>query len=100
MRPKSSTKPKSCSASPRPTRKNNLLDLLKLQMELEQIDRSQLGTLGKNQLSYYNKILREQAEELDQQKITVQKQISGVCGLPYQHANSKVTVISQVQWQY
>lgn len=74
---------------------NNLLGLLKLQMELEQIDRSQLGTLGKNQLGYYNKILREQVEELDQQKTAVQKQISGICGLPYQHANSKVTVIAR-----
>lgn len=74
---------------------NNLLGLLKLQMELQQIDRSQLGTLGKNQLSYYNKMLREQVEELDQQKTAIQKQIAGVCGLPYQHANSKVTVIAR-----
>lgn len=74
---------------------NNLLDLLKLQMELEQIDRSGLENLNKNQLSYYNKILRQQVEELDQQKVSIQQKISAVCGLPYQHANSQVTVIAR-----
>jgi hypothetical protein len=74
---------------------NNLLDLLKLQMELEQIDRSGLENLNKNQLSYYNKILRQQVEELDQQKIALQQKISAICGLPYQHANSQVTVIAK-----
>lgn len=74
---------------------NNLLNLLKLQMELEQIDRSGLENLNKNQLSYYNKILRQQVEELDQQKVLIQQKISAVCGLPYQHANSQVTVIAK-----
>lgn len=74
---------------------NNLLDLLKLQMELEQTDRSGLENLNKNQLSYYNKILRQQVEELDQQKIAIQQKISAICGLPYQHANSQVTVIAK-----
>ncbi|MCF0070661.1 hypothetical protein LZD49_09270 [Dyadobacter sp. CY261] len=74
---------------------NNLLDLLKLQMELQQIDSASLENLNKNQLSYYNKILRQQIEELGSQKETLQKRISDVCGLPYQHANSLVTVIAQ-----
>jgi len=74
---------------------NNLLDLLKLQMELEQIDRAGLENLNKNQLSYYNKILRQQVEELDQQKVAIQQQISAICGLPYQHVNSQVTVIAK-----
>ena len=74
---------------------NNLLGLLKLQMELEQIDRSGLENLNKNQLSYYNKILRQQVDELDQQKVSIQQKISAVCGLPYQHANSQVTVIAK-----
>lgn len=74
---------------------NNLLGLLKLQMELEQIDRTGLENLNKNQLSYYNKILRQQVEELDQQKVSIQQKISAICGLPYQHANSQVTVIAK-----
>ncbi|SDE06108.1 hypothetical protein SAMN04487996_103233 [Dyadobacter soli] len=74
---------------------NNLLDLLKLQMELEQIDRAGLENLNKNQLSYYNKILRQQVDELDQQKVSIQQKISAVCGLPWQHAQSQVTVIAK-----
>lgn len=74
---------------------NNLLGLLKLQMELEQIDRAGLENLNKNQLSYYNKILREQLSELEQQKVAIQQKISAVCGLPYQHANSQITVIAK-----
>lgn len=74
---------------------NNLLSLLKLQMELEQIDRPGLENLNKNQLSYYNKILKQQVEELDLQKVALQQKISALCGLPYQHANSQVTVIAK-----
>lgn len=74
---------------------NNLLDLLKLQMELEQTNRNGLENLNKNQLSYYNKILKQQVEELDQQKTAIQQKISAICGLPWQHANSQVTVIAK-----
>lgn len=74
---------------------NNLMQLLKLQMELQQIDHTGLENLNKNQLGYYNKILRQQIEELDQQKVVLQRQIAAVCGLPYQHANSLVTVIAR-----
>jgi hypothetical protein len=72
-----------------------LLSLLKLQMEIEQIDRDKLESLDKNQLNYFNRILSQQAAELEQQKIALQMQISAICGLPYQHANSLVTVISK-----
>lgn len=74
---------------------NNLLTLLKLQLELEQSENAGLENLNKNQLSYFNKILRQQIEELDQQKIALQQRIEGICGLPYQHANSLVTVIAR-----
>jgi len=72
---------------------NNLLKLLKLQIELERIDHDQLENLSKNQLNYYNKMLKQQVEELEAEKEMVQKKISAVCGLPYQHANSRTTVI-------
>ncbi|GGN02767.1 molecular chaperone DnaJ [Dyadobacter beijingensis] len=74
---------------------NNLLGLLKMQMELLNIHRAELENLNKNQLSYYNKLLRQQIEELDQQKTALQQRISAICGLPYQHANSLVTVIAR-----
>jgi hypothetical protein len=72
---------------------NNLLQLLKLQIEFERIDQDNLENLTKNQLNYYNKVLKQQVEELELEKEIVQKQISAVCGLPYQHANSLTTVI-------
>ncbi|WP_353718166.1 hypothetical protein [Dyadobacter sp. 676] len=74
---------------------NNLLGLLKLQMELEQLDRAGLANVDKNQLGYYNKLLRQQVEELAQQKMSVQQEISAICGLPFRHANSMVTVIAK-----
>ncbi|MCE7063735.1 hypothetical protein [Dyadobacter sp. CY326] len=72
---------------------NNLLKLLKLQIELDRIDQDQLENLSKNQLNYYNKVLKQQVEELELVKESIQKRISAVCGLPYQHANSMTTVI-------
>lgn len=72
---------------------NNLLKLLKLQIKLERIDQDQLENLTKNQLNYYNKMLKQQVEELEAEKEIIQKKISDVCGLPYQHANSRTTVI-------
>lgn len=72
---------------------NNLLELLKLQIEFERIDQDHLENLTKNQLNYYNKVLKQQVEELELKKEDIQKEISSLCGLPYQHANSLTTVI-------
>lgn len=72
---------------------NNLLKLLKLQIVLDRIDQDELENLSKNQLNYYNKVLKQQLEELEIVKENIQKKISAVCGLPFQHANSLTTVI-------
>ena len=72
---------------------NNLLKLLKLQIELDRIDQEHLENLTKNQLNYYNKVLKQQVEDLELVKENIQKRISAVCGLPFQHANSLTTVI-------
>jgi triphosphoribosyl-dephospho-CoA synthetase len=72
---------------------NNMLQLLKLQIEFERIDQDHLENLSKNQLNYYNKVLRQQVEDLELEKEKIQKEISAICGLPYQHANSLTTVI-------
>jgi chemotaxis protein histidine kinase CheA len=47
---------------------NNLMALLKLQMELDRIDQSHLESLADEQLIYYNKILKQQADELEYEK--------------------------------
>lgn len=72
---------------------NNLLGLLKLQIEFDRIDQDHLENLTKNQLNYYNKVLKQQVDDLEIEKEIVQKEISDLCGLPYQHANSLTTVI-------
>jgi hypothetical protein len=47
--------------------KNNLLQLLELQLELEHIDQSHINNLGEDRLVYYNKILKEQLVELEEE---------------------------------
>jgi hypothetical protein len=53
--------------------KNNLLQLLELQLELEHIDQSHINNLGEERLTYYNKILKEQLGELDGEIIHVEE---------------------------
>lgn len=45
--------------------KNNLLQLLELQLELEHIDQSAINNISEDRLKHYNKILKEQLGELD-----------------------------------
>lgn len=47
--------------------KNNLLQLLELQLEMEHIDQATLDTIGEDRLKHYNMILREQLAELKQE---------------------------------
>ncbi|WP_254411358.1 hypothetical protein [Dyadobacter diqingensis] len=72
---------------------NNLRELLKLQIEFERIDQDHLENLGKEQLTYYNLVLKQQVEELEKEKADIQQQISYLCGLKPEHANSLTTVV-------
>lgn len=47
--------------------KQNLLQLLELQLELEHIDQSAINNLSEDRLKHYNKILKEQLRELEQE---------------------------------
>jgi hypothetical protein len=47
--------------------KKNLLLLLELQLELEHIDQTTINNLSANRLKHYNKILKEQLNELEQE---------------------------------
>ncbi|BBO60461.1 molecular chaperone DnaJ [Mycoavidus sp. B2-EB] len=47
--------------------KNNLLQLLELQLELEHIDQHSINSISENRLKHYNKVLKEQVLELDQE---------------------------------
>jgi hypothetical protein len=52
--------------------KNNLLQLLELQLELEHIDQHAFNSMSEERLKHYNTILKEQVRELDQEIIHVE----------------------------
>jgi hypothetical protein len=52
--------------------KKNLLQLLELQLELEHIDQSAIDSMSEERLKHYNKVLKEQLIELDQEIIDVE----------------------------
>ena len=61
--------------------KNNLLQLLELQLELEHIDQFALNNISDNRLKHYNKILKDQLAELDQEIQHVEDQFRAQYGL-------------------
>ncbi len=60
--------------------KNDVLALLRLQLELERIDQSHIETLAETHLKYYNKILREQTKELEEEYQQLQLQALALGG--------------------
>jgi hypothetical protein len=62
---------------------NELLTLLRLQLELERIDQSHLENLAEDQLRHYNKLLREQVYELEGALYQEQEDLSNFSGQPF-----------------
>ncbi|GLU54512.1 hypothetical protein [Dyadobacter frigoris] len=60
---------------------NNLMALLKLQMELDRIDQEHLEKLADEQLIYYNKILKQQADELEYEKFYIVEDLASWCDM-------------------
>ncbi|MGV3560095.1 hypothetical protein [Larkinella arboricola] len=56
--------------------KSDLLALLRLQLEFNRIDQDHLEALAEEQLKYYNKILKQQTQELEEQLYDLQSQLS------------------------
>ncbi|GAB3985809.1 J domain-containing protein [Spirosoma daeguense] len=56
--------------------KSDLLGLFRLQFEFNRIDQQHLETLAEDQLRYYNKILKQQADELGAELYGLQSQLS------------------------
>jgi curved DNA-binding protein CbpA len=52
--------------------KNNLLQLLELQLELEHIDQASINNIGEDRLKHYNKVLKEQLVELEHEILHVE----------------------------
>ena len=64
--------------------KNNLLQLLELQLEMEHIDQSALNNISEERLKHYNKILKEQLAELKQEIFDVEAGFRAQFGMsPY-----------------
>ncbi|GAB3772650.1 J domain-containing protein [Spirosoma horti] len=74
--------------------KSDLLALFRLQLEFERIDQTHLEALAEDQLTYYNKILRQQAQELETDLLTLQKQLTALTG------KSTVTAGSLVGFEF
>ncbi len=58
----------------------DLLALLKLQLEFNRIDQNHLENLADEQLKYYNKILREQAQELQAEHHQEEQHVGAMMG--------------------
>jgi hypothetical protein len=76
-----------------------LLTLLRLQLELQRIDQSHLENLAEDQLKYYNKLLKEQARELDEALYLEQMDLSGFTGKPYYYTPTPAAVDYDFQAQ-
>lgn len=61
--------------------KNNLLQLLELQLELEHIDQAALDNIGEDRLRHYNKVLKEQLAELSQEVFHVEARFCAQFGI-------------------
>jgi chemotaxis protein histidine kinase CheA len=62
--------------------KSDLMALFRLQLEYNRIDQTHLERLAEDQLRYYNKILKQQADELGQALNTLQRELSEMLGKP------------------
>lgn len=62
--------------------KNDLLKLLELQLELEHIDQNALDNLGEDRLKHYNKVLKEQLGELEQEILLIEHNFAMQFNLP------------------
>lgn len=52
--------------------RNNLLQLLELQLELEHIDQAAINSMSEDRLKHFNKVLKDQVRELDQEIMHVE----------------------------
>ena len=68
--------------------KGDLLALLRLQLEFDRIDQQHLEALADEKLTYYNKMLRQQVQDLEQEIATQQTQLSALSGQANARASS------------
>ena len=62
--------------------KKNLLQLLELQLELEHIDQAAINSMSEDRLKHYNKVLKEQLVELEQEIMHVEGRFRAQFDIP------------------
>ena len=70
----------------------DLLALLRLQLEFNRIDQDHLETLADDQLTYYNKILKDQAQDLDQVLFSIQSELGRMSGSLFGFVHSAISL--------
>jgi hypothetical protein len=63
--------------------KKDLLQLLELQLEIEQIDATQLSQMADSRLKYFNKILKDQLSELTQEIYLIEEMLRLEHDIPF-----------------
>jgi hypothetical protein len=76
--------------------KNDLLALFKLQLEFNRIDREHLDRLAEDQLKYYNKILKQQVAELEEELEQLQMQLQAMSGRQSYYISSPTQIEMQL----
>lgn len=61
--------------------KNDLLALLELQLKFEQIDQKQLDNIAEDRLKHYIEVLKQQSQQLEQEKEQQEEKIRMIFGL-------------------
>ncbi len=77
--------------------KKDLLQLLALQLEIEQINQTQLNTIAENRLRHFNKILQTQLDELNQEIVLVESPFREHLNIPSHLPLSMKQVLKALQ---
>lgn len=72
--------------------KSDLLALLRLQLEFDRIDQAHLENLAEEHLKYYNKILKQQTQELDEELAALQDELAAMTGKPAFAVSSRIAL--------
>lgn len=75
--------------------KQDLLHLLELQIQLQQIDQHALNDLGDARLKHYNKLLKEQATDLERELLMTEDRFRAIYGI---HSPQRLTPNSAKQF--
>lgn len=71
---------------------SDLMTLFRLQLEFNRIDQSPLETLAEEQLRYYNKILKQQTDELGGEPFSLQTQLGTLLNKPLAFVGSVLSL--------